>query len=842
MFIGVPAQRDVPVNLNTWHERVVSSYAAHEPFRGASIQPGRLWEQLAGDIFLANMDTPLWGWSDKLSVRLLDFWLQFEPGIHFILVCVPPEQFLAEAIQNGQSPTDIPQLLNQWQACHQEMLRFHLRNPQRSVLINALHVAASPEQLVQTCSTRWNLSLDNPASYNALPTRPAGIPLYLARQISRDIAPLASLQHELDSALTLLLPGAEGEGEEKERLDISIEQAIEEFRLLQTGKHLLARHNAELEAQSQQLELANDRCQQLEKEVEAAKLLAVVAAGKVGETEQENELLLLQLHQVQEELETIFLKNTETNQQLNVARETKAKLRKELDAQQQQINSINAERDRFEHDLGATRSQAANAEAKLQETERGSVLLLQQLHQVQEELESSFLKYVETKQHFGATNEAQAKFSEELAALQQAVNNSAAERDQAKHELATAMTQVASIQDRLKETAQENELLLLQLHQVQEELEHYFLQYQDAQKQNVNAESRWQRMLQRQPEYWDYESIEVLPADDATPGQLNWRLKGLQGAGRSFDSLEFGTLQEEGVVGFTFNRTPQGHAPLNRWPSVAESADQIAAIPVGNPTNAVMRATVLQQMATSDWDLLQTLPKVLLQALASPLPLPPQANADPAALQSGLSRFQQIMGRMPALLRFDSVTLKRNQVNPDYEHLWLLLSNLSFAGKRYAEFEFRISCANVRPKHFGAYPKLEFPQEVGQTPFETWFEESYDDFGGKLELRFALPEAMDVAVWEKLSPHDRSFITALVGQLPSLTACLRKQGSQLVRPWEDWDTMLSNIQRILQVRTAALEAPVAPVATPTTTAASEQTTAPKTAKVARRRTTGARNA
>lgn len=149
------------------------------------------------------------------------------------------------------------------------------------------------------------------------------------------------------------------------------------------------------------------------------------------------------------------------------------------------------------------------------------------------------------------------------------------------------------------------------------------------------------------------------------------------------------------------------------------------------------------------------------------------------------------------MLRYDSVSLKSEQVNPDYEHLWLRLGNLSYAGLRWPEFEFRLSCASVSPKKFGTHPKLEFPAVTGLAPFETWFEESYDDFGAKLELRFALPNGMDLGVWQQVSNRDRRFLHLLAYRLPSMLATLEHAGTHIKRQWKDWLKLAEAIRQIL---------------------------------------------
>jgi hypothetical protein len=174
-----------------------------------------------------------------------------------------------------------------------------------------------------------------------------------------------------------------------------------------------------------------------------------------------------------------------------------------------------------------------------------------------------------------------------------------------------------------------------------------------------------------------------------------------------------------------------------------------------------------------------------------------------------LGKLDAILESFPSTLRYDRVGLKREQVNPDYEHLWLRFVNLSFGGKRCPEFEFRLSCAEVRPNHFGSHPKLEFPEESSQAPFEGWFIEAHDDFGAKLELRFALPEpSMDLAVWQRVSKNDRDFLAALIKHLPAILMNLKDAGVKLKRPWEDWIKMAGEMQRVVRLRAAPSSTPL----------------------------------
>ena len=191
----------------------------------------------------------------------------------------------------------------------------------------------------------------------------------------------------------------------------------------------------------------------------------------------------------------------------------------------------------------------------------------------------------------------------------------------------------------------------------------------------------------------------------------------------------------------------------------------------------------------------------MIEKLASPDFLKKHTDIQVEAFRGGLEKFMQILKKFPATVRYDQIQLKSEQVIPGYEHLWLHFDNFSFNGKRWPEFEFRLACGNVQPNQFGTHPRLEFPEEGGQAPFNAWFVESYDDFGTKLELRFAQPDAMDMAIWWRLTEHDRTFLAALIKRLPFILETVQSSGGKLQRPWAEWNKMVAEIQRIFAVRT-----------------------------------------
>jgi hypothetical protein len=160
---------------------------------------------------------------------------------------------------------------------------------------------------------------------------------------------------------------------------------------------------------------------------------------QLSETQQEGELLLAQLHQVQEELEKYFIQHGEEQK----ARQQEAQAKAEAIQQ---------------------RDEEAHAKAQLQ------ALLEAETHARQHDAASSAAAI----QAAHAT--AQAAAQEQLDALAQENTRQAQQHRQ-----------------QVQELTEEGDLLMAQLHQVQEELEHYFVQYQEQKKQLQSVTQFWRQ-------------------------------------------------------------------------------------------------------------------------------------------------------------------------------------------------------------------------------------------------------------------------------------------------------------------------------------------------------------
>lgn len=93
--------------------------------------------------------------------------------------------------------------------------------------------------------------------------------------------------------------------------------------------------------------------------------------------------------------------------------------------------------------------------------------------------------------------------------------------------------------------------------------------------------------------------------------------------------------------------------------------------------------------------------------------------------------------------------------------------------------------------------------EQEHIPFENWFVESHDDHGPKLELRFELSgQAMDIGVWNRLSPFDHALVFAIAGSISQLLNALEAAGTKISRPWADWRQLAQGMISVMRLRLA----------------------------------------
>jgi len=816
--------------LHDWHASVLQK-TGEVPV--ANDQVGRLWEQLAADILLANHQQSVWYWAAPDSTWLLDFWYAFDSDIHFLLTATSVMRVLSTVIDSD--PARIEQALTDWQRYTEAMLRFHLRYWDRSMLIDPVVVLANPADWLRQVSGQWSLPLAPSAELSCECSEPNALKRYLCQQYMQDYPELLALQHELQASLSQC---AEASMTDEQWQTPTITASINDYHQLyqtqQQIKQLEADKQAAKAAEKQARQAHDEARQQIEQlERTQAKLqqdtqgltqardeqarlaqthqqerdqLADAKASlqrEKEEAQEENELLLQQLHQVQEELEQIFLAKQEAQAALDSKQAEVDQAAKHQATLNQTIKELTQARDEALHKVQQAETELNAAKEAEKQANQARNKAQQQIKQLEADKQAAKAAekqarqaHDEARQQIEQLERTQAKLQQDTQGLTQARDEQARlaqTHQQERDQLADAK---ASLQREKEEAQEENELLLQQLHQVQEELEHYFLEHQQAKEQLNVYENRWQKLLARYPDFYDYQALEVLAITEEQVGpQITWRVSQFVGSTGTLPELIVRTLRHNGQVSVIFGQTEAGTAPLLRWPAIAAGQAEVACDPSldsADPNHA------MNQLSTSDWALLKRVVTLLNDCLATATCAD---QIDQQQWQQALQATQNTLAAWPELLRFDRISLTQEYVDPGgYEHLWIMLDNVEYGGQTYPCFEFRVACDDIVARQFGTLPKLEFPAGEGARVFRHWFEESRNDFGAKLELRFAAPDDVDIGIWQQLAAPDRQLINQLIDDLPLYFTYLRQTNPTLKRSWEEWENAVRLMQTIVQAR------------------------------------------
>lgn len=356
-----------------------------------------------------------------------------------------------------------------------------------------------------------------------------------------------------------------------------------------------------------------------------------------------------------------------------------------------------------------------------------------------------------------------------------------------------ALRTVAKYQD----SAQENELLLLQLMQAQEELVEYCEQKGEFEKLYLAYKARWDRLEKRLPNYLDFGVIDIADVDGVSDvPAITWQVKDFAQAGMALSEFSFVTVLQDGHPGMGLVKDGQPHAFVPKL--LGGNKDQLATFLALGTTDfkqLTAAVSILEQLEAGQW-----------KGFEFP------AQFDLSFWRPSIKALTDQIKLLPVLLRYDEVRLKRELINPDYEHLWLEFRGISLGTAQWKKFEIRLGAALVQADGFSQYPKFEIPLIDGKTkPFESWYAESQDDSGAKLELRFALDKKVfDVSVWAKLADADKAFVLRLIYAMPGALRRLDHQKTAIHRPWATWIDFAAGAVKVLEANKAAAKVAAQP--------------------------------
>ena len=375
---------------------------------------------------------------------------------------------------------------------------------------------------------------------------------------------------------------------------------------------------------------------------------------------------------------------------------------------------------------------------------------------------------------------------------------------QTKSEIDTLKKQAAENTKKLSVETEENQLLLNQLMQVQEELETYYLGQKKFEDLYQGMQMRWMRLEKRYPNYVDFKSVDVVSFDhQGEVPSVTWVVKDYAQGGVAIDEFKFQTVMQDGQPGIGLvdkdnSSASEGVLVPKLLKPQSNQLQRFVRMGQSNFRQLLAATRIIMQMEASDW---------------RDVKLP--QDFDLGFWRSSFKVLPSHLQALPILLRYDEVKLKRELINPDYEHLWLEFKELGLGARTWPKFELRLGAALVKPNGFSQFPKIEIPLIDGKIkPFESWYAESQDDSGAKLELRFALDKQIfDTAVWATLDAADKALLIRLIYILPDALRRLETEQVVIHRPWATWVDFAQASAQIIESTRRAAKVKAVPIVT-----------------------------
>lgn len=834
MAAAAPVQRDTAITFASWHVRVeeaMTQSASSHMAEGASASMGRLWEQLASDLFLSNMQAPVWGWADAKSLGLLDYWLGFDSSTHFVLLATSPEQMMAEHLarlardpeQSSAAPL-MDSLMAQWQEAHHGMLRFALRNPTRCILVQADEIP--PPALVQTVQAAWPRQLGALRSDLVASVETSGaankvaahhLLRHFAAEICAGYQQLQGLKHEVASVAVALSEAASSDADSPVLASVLATISLADQVPVLTAQIAKLRSDLEfeasrsdntlsqLQAQTQAKLLANT--ESFGKERAAYSLTAQTQAARLAQVEHdlENERQVSALLTLQRDEEV--LKKVAALALVESVSAQLAEAQSQAENLSAELSQTREQRQQDVQDSVRLQSKLASAEHEFSELQAKSQIDQVALIQEFDKERSSFV------QDADALKKIIAELNVQIAQERQEKADALAQCEletKAKFALAVQCDALAvssgaldgksnRLETLLRSVEEENTLLLAQLSQVQQELERYYLRNKEIGSGADQWALRFRRVMSRQTDGIDWATSRVELMQGIDGSQLRCYANQVAVTGKVWNTLEFTARINAGVMEYQFDRRPGEEGVFTRWPLSAAKAIQLT-VPDGLNTASEDGSGVLRDISTSDWDLLRGLPKLLGHAFGQLKGPWPKGMPKLQAWQEAANATAHTFHRQPMALRFDATRLQSSKVLADREYLLLRVDQLSVANRRFASFDFRFGCSLGKAGEFGQNARLEFVKGTAEAAFETWAPNVRDFDGERLDLVFVFPTSMNLKDWTALSISDRGLVLLLADQLPTMLGALVLDNVSLVRPLAQWIALAEKLRTFVRTR------------------------------------------
>lgn len=146
------------------------------------------------------------------------------------------------------------------------------------------------------------------------------------------------------------------------------------------------------------------------------------------------------------------------------------------------------------------------------------------------------------------------------------------------------------------------------------------------------------------------------------------------------------------------------------------------------------------------------------------------------------------------------INIKHKSKIPGYQCIWFEVDRVVTAHETLNNFNFRLSIAAVDEQGESNHPRLEFPEPIaGWTSLKSWYKESEDGYGPKLELRFETGGGhLDINVWDRMHSDDQLIVAVLLESLYYQLSALNEHWSSDFWSAAKWSDSIQRMIRILK--------------------------------------------
>jgi hypothetical protein len=602
---------------------------------------------------------------------------------------------------------------------------------------------------------------------------------------------IAQLQEELESTVAQL-NGVKALPEKLEEAQATIQQYEVRIEGLSSENTLAEMQVAQLQEELESTVDKMNRLKALPDKLEEAQSTIQQLEAKIEGLSSDNTLAEMQVAQLQEELEVTLIELTK--------QQTMAK---QLTEQTKSSQSVVKENNQLQSDKNAL-------ESEIVRLQKESELLVKQNTELENKCKS-------LTQQVDAATQSQSKKSQALIGeLQSQLAEQIIRNDQImdlKNKLESQLKESEAGMTNNKEFHQaELELASLQISQLQEELEYYYLACQEAQNKGVTVTTM---ANQRQKVFSKAMAagIKVIGkyADDGYQ-DIHFVLSNVRlGCGKEYAELPVKLANVGGHIAIEFRDSSEGtlfqhyddttdeYGPFLRFfanPSAEQAEQQNLAY---NRMNASERVLVMSTIA-------------LLAELLQNQSIECEVQVDASEWRIwrlAAIKLLEASENLPAWLSFDSVAIREEFRTSGYEHLWLVFKNVLVGDNWQERLELKVAASNVTgdEQPFSSEIALEFRTlEDGTPPLLSWPPETTDEYGHKLIVQLG-----DLNSLTDLATPDLNLITHLVNNLSSIIEKAEEQEAVMQRPKNDWITAVEALSNQPQPATEA-EEPLIPEA------------------------------